>query len=253
MQILFQHTFEHPVWRIIPSFTDISTWVIEIRNASNQQVEFYYIGQDLMFKKLIANLNWWSGVENVLGDIVIFHEYIQKDLPIHKGVKVLNAASNQLLWENDFVAYTSANYSHLKVKALLGSSEKALLLEIKTGLKVESDFEKNSSFENPIAVIGENQLYFKEISSFIQKYTHMLPVHLCEYLEEGNSIVISYYVTSNTFLENYLLATNLEGEELLHLCIATELKGVATGTFNVSNSLISFVKDRKELFISSLN
>ncbi|MBC7388382.1 MAG: DUF4905 domain-containing protein [Opitutaceae bacterium] len=253
MQILFQHTFEHPVWRIVTSSSDISSWAIELRNPTKQEVEYYTINQKYKLKKLDTDLNWWSGVECVLGENIVFHEYFQPDLPIHKGVTVFNAEENHIEWSNEFIAFISANETHLKAKTIIGSTDQILLLDTKTGLEIEGSFFEDNIQQKQSVIIGQDQSYFKEIATFIQKFTHLKPELICEYSEENNAIVVSYYTKHNNMLENYLLVTNLTGEEQLHLCIATDLKGVATGTFNVSNSFLSFVKDRKELFITSLD
>ena len=202
---------------------------------------------------LDTNLNWWSGVESVMGNYIIFHEYLQKDLPIHNGIIVYNAPLNKSLWKNEFVAFISASSTYLKAKTLVGITDKIIAFDIESGFELETIIEKDNYPQNQNVIIAKDQFYFNEITTFIQKYTHLQPDHLCEYLEIENSIIVSYYTVDNEVLENYLLVTNVEGEEILHLCIATGLKGIATGTFNVSNSFLSFVKDRKELFIASLN
>ena len=253
MQILFQHIFDHAVWRIIASSSETSSWAIELRNPTKQDVEYYFVNQNAKLKKLNTELNWWSGIECVFGENIVFHEYLQQDLPIHKGIFVFNAEENQTKWSNEFIAFVSANKTHIKAKTILGSTDQILVLDFKTGLEIVNEDVLDTIPQKECNVIGQDQMYFKEVSAFIQKFTQFQPVSLCEYSEENKAMIISYYIKNNNVLENYLLVTDLSGEEKLHLCIATDLKGVATGTFNVSNSFLSFVKDRKELFITSLD
>jgi len=166
---------------------------------------------------------------------------------------VFDSEQNTWRWENEYVTFVSANEDVIEIKTTLGSVENNLSLDVATGLETNRQFEQMTEKSLHATLVSTEDTYFKEIVDFVSKYTPLHPSHFCEYLETSNYIVVSYYVANEKLLDNYLLVTNPEGEELLHLCIAQGMKGIANGTFQVSNALLSFVKDKNELFIVEMS
>lgn len=250
MQILFQHCFQDPIWRLIPSISKENNWVVETRNGTTKALNFYFLSTDYKLAELKTSLDWWSGIEALNGNIVLFHGFLQEDLPIHQGIKAFDAIKNEWLWENEFVAFDSIADEYVTAKNTIGSVPKNICLDIQSGFEIETP-----SIQNQIAspesanLLNSEQTYFTEIVSFISNYTPLSPTNCCEYLETENHIIVSYYVSNEKKLDNYLLVTTIDGTEELHICISEGLKGVAAGTFLVSKGLLSFVKDNYELFI----
>lgn len=250
MQILFQHRFQDPIWRLIPSVSKENSWVIETRSGTKKALAFFYLSSDYKLVELNTSLDWWSGIEALNGNIVLFHGYLQEDLPIHQGIKAFDAIKNEWIWENEFVAFDSIADKQITAKSTIGSIAKNIYLDIKTGLEIETPSIQNQIPNPEIAnFLSSEETYFAEIASFISNYTPLSPTNCCEYLETENHIIVSYYILNEKKLDNYLLVTTIDGTEELHLCISEGLKGVAAGTFLVSKGLLSFVKDNYELFI----
>lgn len=250
MQILFQHRFQDPIWRLIPSISKENNWVVETRNGKTKALAFYFLSADYKLVELNTHSDWWSGIEAVSKTILLFHGFLQEDLPIHKGIKAFDAIKNEWLWDNEFVAFDSIADEQITAKSTIGSVSRSIYLDIQSGLEIDSPNIQNQ-IPNPETVnfLSSEETYFAEIASFISKYTPLSPSNCCEYLETENHIIVSYYVSNEKKLDNYLLVTTTDGTEELHICISEGLKGVAAGTFLVSKGLLSFVKDNYELFI----
>jgi hypothetical protein len=250
LQILIQHRYQDPIWRLIPSISKENNWVVETRNGTTKALAFYFLSTDYKSVELNTNLDWWSGIEAVSKTIVLFHGYLQEDLPIHKGIKAFDAIKNEWIWENEFVAFDSISDEQITAKSTIGSIAKSVYLDSKTGLEIDSPTIHNLNLSPKTAnFLSSEETYFAEIAIFISKYTPLSPTNCCEYLETENHIIVSYYVLNEKKLDNYLLVTTIDGTEELHICISEGLKGVAAGTFLVSKGLLSFVKDNYELFI----
>ena len=253
MQILFQHRFQDPIWRLIPSASKENNWVVETRSGTLKTLSFYFLSTDYKLVELNTSLDWWTGIEALNGNIILVHGYLQEDLPIHKGIKAFDAIKNEWLWENEFVVFDSIVDKQITARSSIGSIAHNIYLDIKTGLEIESPSSQslNSSPETA-NFLNSEETYFAEIASFISKYTPLSPTNCCEYLETESHIIVSYYVSNEKKLDNYLLVTTIDGTEELHICISEGLKGVAAGTFLVSKGLLSFVKDNYELFIAEM-
>jgi len=252
LQILFQHYFEYPIWRLIPSLSDHISYLIELREERSKQVFFYFLNDSFHLKKIDIQLDWWIGVEAVVAQNVIFHGFLQQDLPIHSGIKVWDAEKNEWQWENEFLSLVNIEGETIWAKNSLGSTDTLLTVELHTGNRTDQ-VPKDNKTSLPVAnIITKDQPYFAEIAFFISQYTPYQPTDYIEYLETPAHIIVSYYVKNKNKYDNYLLVSSSCGDELLHICLHEGCNGFAAGTFHVSNALLSFVKDKKEVFIVAL-
>jgi len=248
LQKLLEHSFEAPIWRLIPSSTNLPSWVVETRTPK-QDVAYYYCTVKSSPKQLVTELSWWSGVETVLGRHIVFHGFVQQDLPFHQGIKVVDGESGKLLWQEDFLVYETASETVLWAKVPTGN-QTIISLDVLSGREVEvkSSLENKTNEDAPLYFPQENE-HFLSILEFVKSLTNQTPIKAVEYLELNEGLILSYFVPNGKLLDNYLLATDLNGKLLLHQQLTTQLKGIAKGTFYVSNGLLSFVQDRNTLIV----
>jgi hypothetical protein len=232
--------------------SDTKSYLIELREERNKQVLFYFLDDTFNLKKIDTQLDWWSGVEALVGNSVVFHGFLQQDLPIHQGIKVWDSEKNEWQWENEFLTFVNVEDAILLAKNSLGSLDTVLKIDLLTGQETsfEPKYKKNNSFVANI--VTKDEPYFADIAFFISQYTHLQPTDFLEYLETTAHIIVSYFVKNEKKYDNYLLVTSSGGDELLHICLHEGSKGLAAGTFHVSDALLSFVKDKNELFIVAL-
>ncbi len=253
MHIHFNHTFPEPIWRLIPSFTNDQTWVVELRNGPKKEVSFFFIDSNSNITQLDTQLDWWTGIEAVAGKNIVFHHYLQPDLPLHQGIKVFDAQQNTWLWENEFVVFASADANTIEAKSSIGSIEQRFCFEIETGNETNAQPTSAENIGNQAILISDEETYFNEIAEYINKFTSFKIHRILEYVETETHIIVSYYVPNKKLFDNYLLVTTSSGEECIHLCLSEGMKGVAAGTFHVSKGLLSFVKEQTELFIVEID
>jgi hypothetical protein len=204
-------------------------------------------------QKITAIQEWWTGIETLLGKWAIFHGFAQQDLPIHRGITVVDTEKNQLAWEEEFLVFESADETTIWAKTP-SSAHTTIALELPTGKEKESSpppLPPNE--ENEIFSFFQDQDYFTSIQSFIQSQTGHQTVQMAEYLETSSYIVISYFATNNSLLDNYLLVTDHKGNRVLHECLSVGQKGLAKGTFQVSNGFLSFVQDKCRVLVYQLD
>lgn len=254
MHILFQHRFDYPIWRLVPSETNNNDWVIELRDKITKRVDYYFLDNSFSLSKLHLGLDWWTGIESVSGDYIIFHHYLQQDLPIHKGISVYHTKKNEWAWQNDFVTFLSIEDEIVTVTTSLGSIPQTIYLKLSTGEDIPSPYPPRTQTATPATYqITGTDAHISPVTEFVQRYTSFALAPFFEYFESEQYIICSYYVKTPIGLDNYLLATDSKGEEILHVCLSEQLKGFGTGTFSVSNGFLSFVKDKNELYILGLS
>ena len=90
------------VWRILISSTD--KIVFETRNTEKKEAFFscYKLdGGKKLFKGLQPVEKYWTGIEDVYEDIILFHRFAKPDMPGHKSIIAFDVLSKEILWENN--------------------------------------------------------------------------------------------------------------------------------------------------------
>jgi len=80
---------------------------------------------------------WWIGIEAVEGTIALFHGFASPDMPLHRGLTVVDLASGRVLWSNPDVRFLRLRATSVLV--LKESLERRVCLELDllTGLIVK--------------------------------------------------------------------------------------------------------------------
>lgn len=251
MKKIFDHTFPFAVWRLVPSSSSEISWAVELRSAQQKTVNYYFCQPDASPLKLELGLDWWSGIEVVLGNLLVLHGFAQPDLPIHQGIIVADGNTGNIKWQDEYLIFESADEATLKAKIPTGAQQ-TLFFELNTGNELSEDIslaEPQNEVE-PIVYLQEHP-NFPQIVTFIHSLTEHEPVKLVEYFETNENLVLSYFTSYDRLIDNYILVTDNAGEILLHDRLVADQKGIAKGTFMVSNGLLSFVKDKQQVVVYS--
>ena len=89
--------------------------------------------------------------------------------------------------------------------------------------------------------------HFQLVSDFL-----CIPIaEMCEYLEYGDKIIISYYLRLDKGFQRKLIILE-EGKELFEATQDEQMKGIASGSFFVHDSTLFFIKERNEVFVYPL-
>ena len=215
-------------------------------------MDYYYCGPQGTLQRITRMTDWWSGIEILMGQWAVFHGFAQEDLPIHRGLMVVDAKNNTVEWEDEFLRFETANDTTVWAKTP-SSLEKTMAFELTTGKEMtfySSSIEGNEKQE-PLAFFQDNE-YFPAISTYLQQCVGHHPVQRVEYLETDRYLLVSYFVPNGKLLDNFLLVTDHNGGLILHQCLNREQKGMSTGTFQVSHGFLSFVQDRNRMVVYQL-
>jgi hypothetical protein len=252
LQPLLHLTFPHPVWRLISSSEGDASWLVELRISNTKTVEYYFFQAGKPYTKLDQNLGWWSGIETLHRHWAIFHGFSQPDMPIHQGITVIDCLQNKVAWQNEYLQFDSAKSDLVKARYTIGNQPQALFFNLRDGSEAEESFETSEEANTENVLYFQEHPHFKDIQAFIHQETQHIAQTLVEYVETSQHLLLSYFTTANKLTDTYLLVCDNSGTILLHECLAKGNKGVAKGTFQVSNGLLSFVKDKNQVFVYQL-
>ncbi|UXP31305.1 hypothetical protein N6H18_13200 [Reichenbachiella agarivorans] len=130
---------------------------------------------------------------------------------------------------------------------------KTVTIDLNTGASTENEYEPippSSDVRYPIAYSNETP-YFSWFEKLLKRLGHT-PVKSCEYLKQGNTILISYYVIENQKVSNHLVILDSKGEVLDRYLLAEGLKGIGKYTFFICHNHLIFITGKQTLNVIEL-
>jgi hypothetical protein len=108
----------------------------EVRDPETKSVSFFSLDRRTG-KPLWEGMNpgdrWWTGMEGIFDDIVLFHGFANPELPIHKGIHAVDALSGSLLWSDPDLRFAWCAEGTIGGSALLPDLQTERKVELRTG------------------------------------------------------------------------------------------------------------------------
>ncbi len=140
MKIKKHFTFSNKrqIWRILPS--DTGRLIIEERDTEKK--EAYFSCVDIESGKTILNSwqpdeKYWLGIENVCGDLILFHGYQKPDMPGHLGITVFDVNSKKIVWKNDEYIYLFNSPEKIYAYKEMFDGRRFVVLDLQSGEPLE--------------------------------------------------------------------------------------------------------------------
>jgi hypothetical protein len=99
--------FNGVIWRLeIDELT--RTICIETRNEAEKLVSFSSIGLDngkVYFKELLTDERWLTGIDAAYDGVLLLHNYLSQNGPLHQGVIAIDAVTGETRWSNYTCAF----------------------------------------------------------------------------------------------------------------------------------------------------
>lgn len=184
----YSYTNSKNIWRI--HLTDTQNLVLEERDE-DKNVFFSCINSDngsVVFTDLQLEEKSWIGIEAIEDNKIIFHKFIKPDMPYHKSVIVYDIDSQQILWQNESIAF--AFVLDRKVYAFESKMQGSLYAtySLDTGEKIEE--------------IGYDEHYIRDLSLKVDNsrlyrdYLYPEPIDI-NYDYEKNDLLLQYAKKQN--------------------------------------------------------
>jgi hypothetical protein len=265
----FTYKVDGVIWRLLP--TRSSELVGEERDLEWKKTSFFCLDQHtgrVLWQKVTVDESWWIGMETVHRDAFVLHSFATPELPIKKGIVVLDLATGKHLWttrELTFVAAADESIFGLR-EAAQGNAlvemqyrSGALVQEWReeAGEKKAQEFRRQESSDETLTFphpVSDLERSFPEIARFLQqKGTERSET--VELLEHGASTLV--FAVNERRPENAegpgRMSTVLHvmektsGQLLLEERLNTNISTTNPDSSFIQNAMLYYVKELKEL------
>jgi hypothetical protein len=134
MRPRWQYTARGFLWQIQ---TGSARYLVgEDRDPGGKRVTFFCLDRQsgkARWEGLNSGHEWWTGIEAVTDDVVLFHGFASPDLPLHKGLHAVELGTGGLLWKNPDVRFLNIQSSTLLVSSESPERNSFLELSLSSG------------------------------------------------------------------------------------------------------------------------
>jgi len=239
--------FNGVIWRLeIDELTD--TICIETRDETEKQVGFSSISLNtgkLYFKELATDERWLTGMEAVYDGVLLLHNYLSQNGPLHKGIIAIDATTGKTLWTNYVYAFDSLTAdgpilydTHIHPKRLY-------LADVHTGATTRV-YEPSVHPQIKSNITAPLQADPTALNLPLPPFGNS--VH---YLEHNNYRIVSLHAIQAGTLQQWLFVMDDMGkvyEDLLN----TSIQKLQPDAFILYKNRLIYIKDRSELKIVQL-
>lgn len=125
------------VWRVHPAVH--GRLVGELRDTENRRVSFFAIsfpeGKPL-WEGLTVDEQWWNGIDRVEGDLLFIHGFVSPDMPMHRGITVVDIPSGKQLWSQPLWTLDVVRGRAVRVLTDGREHEPTMLVDARTGEEI---------------------------------------------------------------------------------------------------------------------
>lgn len=255
----WEYHSEAAIWRVYPTG---STWIAgEERDTEKKRATFFCLnrltGEVAWSGQLLSD--WWVGVEAVTEGVMILHGFATPDMPMHKGITVVDLPTGKLLWEQpDFT------FEALGEDAVVGSlgphgRKRYTAMEVRSGrvLRQWDDEdapmapEQASGFFPPSVTFPVTSMDAGTVIPPVVQNVLREKSGPVSWIQTGPVVVLSFQqMHSGDRTGQAISVVNEEGEEVFHDAIAADL--FVPDAFLVQDEMLYYVRAGKDLVAVNL-
>jgi len=241
----YSYSRNRQIWRLIPN--DTNKLIIEERDTSTREVFFNCVDINSgkkIFYDFQLDEKFWTGIETVHKDIIIFHKYASHDMPDHDGMIAYDINSEKILWQSDDYVFLFVHEDKIYCYQNKFEGRDFFILDCITGSLIESlgDDSKqiNSLRENSFNQAGTGSYLFPEIFypstinnpdlvKYFEQYTAENTIAgRIEFIETDVLLLFnSHHILPDKSLKNVFTAVEVSSKKV----IFEEILNQKTGTF----------------------
>ena len=257
-----------PIWQLRAD--EVYNWLaIETREADTLQNAFYVL--DAQTGRFILPefnpVGWGGGLEDIHDGELFLHRSTNNKYGRHEGILAINAITGKLNWERPNFSFYGLAPGYLVGKESQQETADLFALDLTTG----NNLANPPTSSEMLAALGnfhasrqqatrgahhypENNMYFSDLSLFLQEKSGIKPVLAIDYLETSTYFVIGYYVAQVNGKYDYHLAVySLTGDLLLTEKLKSDSTGIGIDNFFKLNQTLVLIKDKNLLLGYVLN
>lgn len=268
---LYTYKSKQQIWRIL--LTDFNQLVIETRDSETREVFFNCVDIETgkpVFKDFQFEEKSWIGIEAVYKDVIIFHKYIQPDLPGHKEIICFDTASQKILWSEDKLTFLFLYNDQVISSVNTFDGWHFYALDYKSG-QIVADYGENALQINQMRNASDEEKDFslykfpdkmaKDLIRKIEGDTKIKDLILnldivgdVEYTSHNDLFLMNYHhrdignITRNKFAAIDLERNKVIFEEVLN----SEVKAFVPDCFFVYRNFLILLKEKDQIIIGRI-
>jgi len=268
----WEYRTEGLLWRLLPGagFLVGEDRPIDRQAVDNKtrRVSFFCIEQEtgnVRWKDIGFDEAWWIGIEAIHRDVVLLHEFARPDMPDHKKVIALDAASGRTLWSNDQYRFMFVHDDSVYVSKDLFEGRLYVELDLRTGefvrefkdqpdyinvlretaaARTVSDVEFPKTLSAEHEELAANKTIARLLAS-LQRYGDI------EILVKERYAIVGHYRAAGSAQENleqYLQVIDTEANSVVFEdMLARDAKAPVSDTFFARDDMLMYVKEKNTL------
>lgn len=133
------------VWRVHPAVN--GRLVGELRDTGNRRVAFFALAfpeGTMLWEGLTVDEQWWTGIDRVEGDLLFIHGFVSPDMPMHRGITVVDIPTGKQLWSQPLWTLDVVRGPVLRVLTDAKDHEPTILVDARTGEEVFGEPERSN-------------------------------------------------------------------------------------------------------------
>jgi hypothetical protein len=208
---------------------------------------------------------WWVGMEAVFGNFLILHGYAQKDLPVHKGIAIIDLATGKQQWFDPDTTFWSVEGDDIIGIREQKNSLKGVVLRLQTGELLreltEEDVEAmqiKGAISTPhgaadfvLPEVFDPSTAGTQLISIVKKIVEKSPpTGPIETLNVQDRVCINFYCrsTDGSSLTNHFQIFDLaKGSRLYSEILDSSVQQPLMDSYFVRGGLVYFIKNKREL------
>jgi hypothetical protein len=267
----YNFTNSREIWRLIPTTT--GKLIIEERDLTRKEAFYNCIEID-SGKKIFSDFQleekYWTCIESVEEDIILFHKYIKPDMPMHKGIIAFDIASQKIIWSNDDYNFLFAGEQKIYCYKPLFEGRNYYSVGLNSGEIIEdlgSDHKSINLLKEKLSNNNANEVYlfpesFSQTPDLNPKAEGILKRIRSEYVLVGkidyilfNSILLMNFheAAGDNLLNNRFKVIDIEsGKNIFEETLNKKITAFIPDSFFMINDKLLLLKDKNEVIVCSI-
>ncbi len=239
--------FKGVIWRLeIDELTD--TICIETRDETEKLVSFSSIGLDTgkaYFKELTTEERWLTGIETVYDGVLLLHNFLSQNGPLHKGIIAIDAITGKTLWSNYTLAFETLSADGPIMYETHIHPKRLYLTDVHTGATTRI-------YEPTVHAELKNNITAPQVIDPAGLTIPLPPFgNSVHYLDYNNYRIVSLHSIQAGVLQQWLFVMDGVGEVYKDL-LNTGIQKLQPESFILHKNRLVYIKNKSELRIVKL-
>ncbi|MBP1656293.1 MAG: hypothetical protein H6Q31_894 [Bacteroidetes bacterium] len=252
------------IWRVHPAVA--GRIVGEERDLERRRVTFFALDFPSgapVWKGLGVAEEWWTGIERVEGELLFIHGFVSPDLPMHRGITVVDIPGGAILWSKPLWTLDSVAGDRVTVLGDQRSGQGMMVVDARTGDLLEEMQSDPSSIGQDRSSHGDDPQWWQTVAfpgsaSVEELSAHRVAAPLftrwdagkivgeVEMLDRTPLLIAAAAVRRNGLrgetIEHALLIVNQSKAKVVHdVVLARNARGAVMDAFFVQEGMLVYV------------